>query len=152
MEQIGTCVKRRDALKENEKNLKLRLEEMMTLMEQEHRCDYEDVLKAKRRDLHLMKSAVQAAQCEEQSLQNALEDISQRLSSKQIEWNQLQNADALSEGRRIVEHQVVSKIDNERQALVQMKEDIERKIREIGSIPKEAFGKYNDKTKRVWMF
>ena len=144
--------KKRALLKGNlDENLKLRREEIENRLAQNEQSREQDVLRMKKRDVSVMKSVIDASLNEERRIQASLEEAAQKLLVVQKALHDEQEFDAKSKRCVDVQKFSLEKFRLQLQRLGQKKEDIEKKIRDIGSVPEDAFGKYSDRSTRVRM-
>ena len=149
-EKTSSLENQRTVVKENlNKNLKIRREELEEQIGKSRSSDEDDALKAKKKNIALMKAAISAAEGEERRIQGALNETSERLNSAKNELSALQDADAKSKQRLDLGQSDVEKIRLQKLRLESKKEDVEKKIRDVGSVPEDAFGKYSDRSQSV---
>ena len=149
-ERMADMEKKRTLLRGNlEENLKLRREEIENRLTQNEQSREQDVLRVKKRDVSVMKSAIDAALNEERRIQASLEEAAAKLLAVQKALHDVQESDTQSKRCVDVQEFSLEKLRLQLQRLGQKKEDTEKKIRDIGSVPEDAFGKYSDRSTRV---
>eukprot|EP00210_Caulerpa_lentillifera_P003089 g2951.t1 len=131
-----------------EENLKLKRDELEATIQDRSRGDSSRYLEEKKEAVLVLNAEIQSAQDEEQRLNLVLEEITKKLRNVNSELDALHELDSESTAKIESEDCSLEKLALEKSRLLQKKEETQKKIRDIGSIPEDALGKYEDHSKR----
>lgn len=132
-----------------DENLKLKRDELELAIQDRKQGDSKANLEETKQSIITMKTEISLAQEEEQRVNLVIEEITKKLRIARTDLDALLEEDAESTARIESEDCSLEKLALEKSRLINKKENTQKKIREIGSIPDDALGKYEDHSKRV---
>lgn len=132
-----------------EENLKLKRYELELAIQDRQQGHCKANLEETKHSLMTMKTEINLAQEEEQRVNLVIDEITKKLRIARTDLDAFLKDDAESTARIESEDCSLEKLALEKSRLLNKKENTQKKIREIGSIPDDALGKYEDHSKRV---